>query len=61
MEIDVIVRNVIICALIPNSNQILAIKGEFDIGIIFQPRYNTLFSIIYNCSKYNLAYYYYKN
>lgn len=38
MEIDVIVRNVIICALIPNSNQILAIKGEFDIGIIFQPR-----------------------
>jgi hypothetical protein len=38
MEIEVILHNVIICALIPNSSKILAIRGEFNIGIKFSPR-----------------------
>lgn len=41
MDISITVHNVIICAIIPNSRQILAIRGEFKIDIHFYPRSTT--------------------
>jgi hypothetical protein len=34
---NIYISDVIICALIPGSKQILAIKGDFDIKIKFYP------------------------
>lgn len=38
MNIKIEVRDVIICALIPGSSKILAIKGNFEIDMVMNPK-----------------------